>query len=55
MQTTSEFKVSARLKKGEILILRPSDNAFQELSFKKIPQKKYYFSPKLLDVEVYYM
>ena len=23
--------------------------------FKKIPQKKYYFSAKLLDVEVYYM
>ena len=38
----SFLKVSARVKKGEFskfLISRCSDKAFQELSFKKIPQK----------------
>ena len=51
------FKVSARVKKGEFskfLILRHSDKAFQELSFKKNSTKKYSFSAKLLDVEVYF-
>ena len=51
-------KVSARVKKGEFLkflISRCSDKAFQELSFKKNSTKKYSFSAKLLDVEVYYM
>ena len=45
------------LKKGEFskfLISRSSDKAFQELSFKKNSTKKYSFSAKLLDVEVYY-
>ena len=45
------------LKKGEFskfLISRHSDKAFQELSFKKNSTKKYHFSAKLLDVEVYY-
>ena len=51
------FKVSARVKKGEFskfLISGHLDKVFQELSFKKISQKNYYFSAKLLDVEVYY-
>ena len=50
-------KVSARVKKGEFskfLILRRSDKAFQELSFKKNSTKKYCFSAKLLHVEVYF-
>ena len=50
-------KVSARVKKVEFskfLISRCSDKAFQELSFKKNSTKKYSFSAKLLDVEVYY-
>ena len=50
------FKVSARVKKGEFskfLISRCSDKACQELSFKKNSTKKYSFSAKLLDIEVY--
>ena len=51
-------KVSARVKKGEFskfLISRCSDKAFQELSLKKnSTKKKYSFSAKLLDIEVYY-
>ena len=53
-----KLKVSARVKKGEFskfLISSGSDKAFQELSFKKNSTKKYFFSAKLLDVEVYYM
>ena len=38
----------------EIFEFWRSDKAFQELSFKKNPLKKRYFSAKLLDVEVYY-
>ena len=52
-----QFKVSARVKRGEFskfLILRCSDKPFQELSFKKNSTKKYSFSAKLLDIEVYY-
>ena len=52
------FEVSARVKKGEFLkFLIPGrlDKVFQELSFKKNSTKKYYFSAKLLDVEVYCM
>ena len=40
-------KVSARVKRGEFskfLILRRSDKAFQELSFRKIPQKIFQLS-----------
>ena len=52
------FKVSAGVKKKEFSIFfisRRSDKAFQELSFKKKKfHKKYSFSAKLLDVEVYY-
>ena len=51
------LKVSARVKEGEFskfLISRCSDKAFQDLSFKKKSSKKYYFSAKLLDFEVYY-
>ena len=47
----SVLKVSARVKK-EFLISRRSDKAFQELSFTKYSTTKYYFSAKLLDVEV---
>ena len=50
-------KVSARVKKAnfsKFLISRCSDKAFQKLSFKKNSTKKYSFSAKLLDVEVYY-
>ena len=47
----SVLKVLARVKK-EFLISRRSDKAFQELSFTKYSTKKYYFSAKLLDVEV---
>jgi len=43
-------KVSARVRK--FVFLRCSGKAFQELSFKKNSTKKYYFSAKLLDVEV---
>ena len=45
------------LKKGEFskfLISGCLDEVFQELSFEKKSTKKYYFSAKLLDVEVYY-
>ena len=52
----SSLKVPARVKKGEFskfLILGRSDKVSQELSFKKKSTKKYYFSTKLLDVEVY--
>ena len=51
-----EFKVLARVKKGEFskfLISGRLDKVFQELSFKRKSTKKYYFSAKLLDVEVY--
>jgi len=36
------------------VISRRLDKAFEELSFEKNSTKKYYFSAKLLDVEVYY-
>ena len=52
------LKVSARVKKGKFskfFISRRSDKAFQEPSFKKNSTKKYSFSAKLLDVEVYFM
>ena len=58
LSSNNIIKVSARVKKGEFskfLILRRSDKAFQELSFKKNSTKKYSFSAKLLDIEVYYM
>ena len=62
LQTSCDVKAHLRyqpgLKTGEFskfLISRCSDKAFQELSLKKIPQKKYSFSAKLLDVEVYFM
>ena len=51
-----QFKVSARVQKCEFskfVISRRSDKAFQELSFQKKFHKKYCFSAKLLDVEVY--
>ena len=51
------IKVSARVQKCEFskfVILRHSDKAFQELSFKKNYTKKYCFSAKLLDAEVHY-
>ena len=51
------MKVSAMVKKGEfskILISGCLDKVFQELSWKKNSTKKYHFSAKILDVEVYY-
>ena len=39
---------------SKFLILRYSDKALQELSFKKKSTKKYSFNAKLLAVEVYY-
>jgi len=50
------FKVSARVQSAnfENVFLRHSDKASQELSFYKNSTKTYYFSAKLLDVEVYY-
>ena len=56
-QVIGLLEVSARVKKGEFskfLISGRLDKVFQELSFKKNSTKKYYFSAKLLDVEVYY-
>ena len=39
---------------SNFFISRRSDKAFEELSLKKKITNKYYFSAKLLDVELYY-